>query len=256
MPLSPEYKKYNSINIIQSAADKKAYYTKYNPAIDQQVNVNPMMHQGFYNMEIESAYTIANGSNNYPRENNILEIGFGFGYSAQKFIDMGVRSYTCIEINDELYTNALYWAELQGQLGMETQINIYNGDWRDIMPQLGGYGVHGVYYSMYDEVGDEKNLSNFMEMCSGVCTQGALCSVQGWPLFSNFNPVNYSVGNASDPPPSTVFDSVFTYQLYTALYNKGYFNVYYQYLNGVEWGPSPGRGDIILPPPIGFEPAP
>lgn len=253
MPLDPIYKKYNPISIVQSVANKKAYYTKFNPVIDQQVNVNPMMHQGFYNMELASAITIANGSNGAPWENNILEIGFGFGYSAQKFIDMGVRSYTCIEINDELYANALSWAQLQAELGMPTEIVIYNGSWQNIIPQF-GMSFHGVYYSMYDEVGNEKLLRDFMQMCSGICFQGALCSVQGGPLFSNFNPVNYSVGDAPDPPPSTVFDSIFTYQLYTALYNKGYFNVYYQYLNEGRWGPSPRGGDvIILPPPIEWE---
>ena len=234
MSLPPEYKKYNSINIVQSAADKKAYYTKFNPAIDQQVNVNPMMHQGFYNMELASAVTIANGSNGRPGRNNILEIGFGFGYSAQKFIDMGVRSYTCIEINDGLYANALNWV---ANLGMTTtEITIYNGDWQDIIPQFGGDTVfHGVYYSMYDEVGDEELLNQFMKASGRVCFPGALCSVQGWPLFSNFDTTNYSVGEAPDAPSSFSFDSVFTYQLYTALYNKGYFNVYYQYWNGEEW---------------------
>lgn len=240
MPLNKTYKKYNPINIIQAADDKKAYYTKQSGEI--RVNNMPMMHQGFYNMELASAITIANGVNGNPGENNILEIGFGFGYSAQKFIDMGVRSYTCIEINDELYANALSWAANLGDI--ITPVTIYNGDWQDIMLSLEP-GFHGVYYSMYDEVGDEKLLNTFMKQCSKICFEGALCSVQGWPLFSNFDIRNYTRGDAPEPPPSTAFDSVFTYQLYNALELKGYFNVYYQYWNGMEWGPSGGiRGGI------------
>lgn len=235
MPLSPEYKKFNPINIAQSAADKKAYYTKQSGAV--RVNNIPMMHQGFYNMEVASAATIANGSSGSPGRNNILEIGFGFGYSAQKFIDMGVRSYTCIEINDGLYANALSWAANLGDI--ITPVTIYNGDWQEIIPGLGN-GFHGVYYSMYDEVGDEALLNQFMKTSGTACFEGALCSVQGLPLFSNFDAGKYSVNNRVDSPPASAFDSVFTYQLYNALYNKGYFNVYYQYWSGAEWGPSVG----------------
>lgn len=239
MPYSLEYKKYNPINIYMNASDSKAYYTKQSGVI--RVNNVPMMHQGFYNMELASATTIANGSNGSPGENNILEIGFGFGYSAQKFIDMGVRSYTCIEINDELYANALSWAANLGDI--VTSVTIYNANWQEMMLSLGN-GFHGVYYSMYDEVGNEKNLNTFMKQCGEICFEGALCSVQGWPLFSNFDARNYTRGDAPEPPPSTAFDSIFTYQLYNALELKGYFSVYYQYWNGMEWGPSGGRGGI------------
>jgi len=230
MALPQEYKKYNIINKYTSAYQSKAYYTKVNQS-GQRVNTSPMMHEGFYNMEVASAVTVANGINGSPNRNNILEIGFGLGYSAQKFIDMGVRSYTCIEINDELYANAVSWAN---GFETETQINIYNGDWRDIMPQFSN-GFHGVYYSMYDEVGDEKNLSNFMRAAGQACFIGAICSVQGLPLFSNFDLSNYSTGEIPESPSPSSFDSVFNYTLYYGLNDIGYFNVYIQYWNGLEW---------------------
>jgi len=230
MSYSLEYKKYNVINKYNSSYQSKAYYTKLNQS-GQRVNTSPMMHEGFYNMEVASAATVANGINGRPGKNNILEIGFGLGYSAQKFIDMGVRSYTCIEINDELYTNAISWAN---GFETETSITIYNGDWQDIMLQLGN-GFHGVYYSMYDEVGDEKNLNDFMKVAGRLCFTGAICSVQGLPLFSDFDLSNYSTGERVEQPPNEAFDSVFNYTLYYSLENIGYFNVYIQYWDGLEW---------------------
>ncbi len=243
MPISPERKKYNVINKYNNAFDSKAYYTKVNQ-YNQRVNASIMMHQGYYNVEVASAATVANGGNGNPRENNILVIGFGLGYSAQKFIEMGVRSYTCIEINDQLYANALSWAE--NDYGIP--ITIYNGDWQDIMPLL-GRGFHGIYYSMYDEIGDEKNLEQFMKASSNACFEGAICSIQGLPLFSNFDPRPYSTGEIPEAPSSFSFDSFFTYSFYSALVNIGYWNVYTQYWNGGEWLPNykEGGGGIIFP---------
>jgi len=41
---------------------------------------------------------------------SVLEIGFGFGYTAQEFQDCGIERHTIIEPHPEIYAKAVQWA--------------------------------------------------------------------------------------------------------------------------------------------------
>ena len=60
---------------------------------------------------------------------DILDVGFGMGFSANKIYELS-DSYTCIEINPQIYQKAEVWAK-----GKDNVTIIY-GDWFDIIPKL------------------------------------------------------------------------------------------------------------------------
>lgn len=60
---------------------------------------------------------------------DVLDIGFGMGFSANKMSELA-DSYTCIEINPQIYEKASKWSKGR------PNTNIIFGDWVDILPQL------------------------------------------------------------------------------------------------------------------------
>lgn len=58
---------------------------------------------------------------------DVLDIGFGMGFSANKMSQLA-DSYTCIEINPQIYEKATKWAK------DKDNVNIIFGDWVDILP--------------------------------------------------------------------------------------------------------------------------
>ena len=60
---------------------------------------------------------------------DVLDIGFGMGFSANKISELA-DTYTCIEINPQIYEKAKEWAK------DKSNAEIIFGDWVDIIPTL------------------------------------------------------------------------------------------------------------------------
>jgi spermidine synthase len=60
---------------------------------------------------------------------DVLDIGFGMGFSANKISEL-VDTYTCIEINPQIYKVAKEWAK------DKPNVEILFGDWIDIIPTI------------------------------------------------------------------------------------------------------------------------
>ena len=50
---------------------------------------------------------------------DVLDIGFGMGYSADKMYELA-DSYTCIEINPQIYKRASEWAKKRSNVSIPT----------------------------------------------------------------------------------------------------------------------------------------
>jgi spermidine synthase len=74
---------------------------------------------------------------------DILDIGFGMGFSANKIYELA-DSYTCIEINPQIYQNAIKWAE------DKPNVEIIFGDWIDIIPTL-SKKFDGVFFDTHND---------------------------------------------------------------------------------------------------------
>jgi len=61
---------------------------------------------------------------------DILDVGFGWGISADHFYSNGVKSLTIIEKRKDVYEKALKWAE------GKQNVHLHFGDWIDIIPSL------------------------------------------------------------------------------------------------------------------------
>jgi hypothetical protein len=57
---------------------------------------------------------------------HILEVGFGMGISANYIQQQDIKSHTIIELNDEIYQNAVEWAK------DKPNTKIVSGDWKTV----------------------------------------------------------------------------------------------------------------------------
>jgi 16S rRNA A1518/A1519 N6-dimethyltransferase RsmA/KsgA/DIM1 with predicted DNA glycosylase/AP lyase activity len=60
---------------------------------------------------------------------DVLDVGFGMGFSANKISKLA-DSYTCIEINPQIYETAKEWSK------DKPNVEIIFGDWIDVIPTL------------------------------------------------------------------------------------------------------------------------
>lgn len=74
---------------------------------------------------------------------DILDIGFGMGFSANKIIELA-DSYTCIEVNPQIYKKALEWAK------GKSNVRIIFGDWIDVLPTL-GKKFDGIFFDTHND---------------------------------------------------------------------------------------------------------
>jgi len=70
-------------------------------------------------MKFQAEVTCRNGG-------HILECGFGMGISADYIQQQNVKSHTIIELNDEIYKNAVEWAK------DKPNTKIIHGDWKTV----------------------------------------------------------------------------------------------------------------------------
>ena len=76
----------------------------------------------------------------------VLDVGFGLGYSADAIYNT-VGNYTCIEINPQIYHEALKWAE------NKSNVKIYLGDWIKVIPEMAYRDItfDGIFMDTYGE---------------------------------------------------------------------------------------------------------
>ena len=66
----------------------------------------PIMHRAFRNLEIKYANALVADAMDYrgvsAGDLRVLDIGYGLGYSVQRFFELGVGTLHCVEINGEI----------------------------------------------------------------------------------------------------------------------------------------------------------
>lgn len=196
--------KYNKVNYTTNCI----FYTNE----DRSNNV-PLAHVSFKNLEEKHVEIVA------QNKGHILEIGFGLGCSSNKFIELGVESLTCIEINDVIYQHALKWAK------DKPNVTIINGAWEEVVPTL-TTKYDGIYYSS-----SLVQHALFYELCKPLCKKGTIISAQGY-IFD----MSPDKANAEDNiAPPHIYDDIFTESLYNDLIYKGYYKVYWNIFNGIDY---------------------
>lgn len=127
----------------------------------------------------------------------ILDVGFGLGFSANKFYELGVKSLTIIEINEQIYKKACKWAE------DKPNVRVLMGDWELVIPELrvAGYKFDGIFMDTY---GDDLNKYAYFEQCAtNVAEEGCILSIYEYPSIrkeSSLNFVRALLTNSNDYP--------------------------------------------------------
>ena len=126
---------------------------------------------------------------------DVLDIGFGMGFSAERMYKLA-DSYSCIEINPQIYQKALIWAE------DKPNVNIYFGDWVNIIPELslGGIRFDGIFMDTHLDFNYEK----FEEYAKTISNEGCILSIYNYftqrdSLSMNEYTFNLDAGNYSVP---------------------------------------------------------
>jgi protein arginine N-methyltransferase 2 len=74
---------------------------------------------------------------------DVLDVGFGMGFSANKMSELA-DTYTCIEINPQIYERALEWAK------DKPNVEILFGNWIDIIPTL-DKKFDGIFFDTHND---------------------------------------------------------------------------------------------------------
>ena len=115
------------------------------------------------------------------KKGDILDVGFGTGYSAKCFYDLKVKSYTCIEINPTIYKKALEWAS------DKPNVMIILGDWYDVIPKL-TKKFDGIFMDTY---GDEKEkYIKFESFAKDISNEGCVLGIWEYPLVKDISLLN------------------------------------------------------------------
>lgn len=101
---------------------------------------------------------------------DVLDVGFGMGFSANKMSELS-DTYTCIEINPQIYETAKEWAK------DKPNVTILFGDWIDIIPTL-DKKFDGIFMDTHDD----SNYSKFEDYCKLISNDGCILSI--WNYFS------------------------------------------------------------------------
>jgi spermidine synthase len=133
---------------------------------------------------------------------DILEVGFGMGISADFIYNSNIKSYTCIEINSEIYKKALNWAE------GKSNVKIILGDWIEIIPTL-----NTKYDGIFMDTFEYSNYEKFESYCESISNDGCILSIFG-----------HTTNNKSAEVEEFEFEKI------DYLYMKSnIFNIYYSY---------------------------
>lgn len=115
----------------------------------------------------------------------ILDVGFGLGYSANKFYELGVKSLTIIEINEQIYRKAQEWAE------DKPNVKVLMGDWELVIPELrtAGQKYDGIFMDTY---GDDLRKYKYFEKCAElVADENCILSIYEYPTIRKESTLNF-----------------------------------------------------------------
>lgn len=96
---------------------------------------------------------------------DVLDIGFGMGFSANKISQLA-DTYTCIEINPQIYEKAKEWAK------DKSNVEIIFGDWVDVIPKL-NKKFDGIFMDTHLDA----NYNKFEEYAKMVSKEGTILSI-------------------------------------------------------------------------------
>jgi hypothetical protein len=132
--------------------------------------------EGIYPIDKKDMFFARNDMHEYYKEvakiicqpnSNILEIGFGMGISSNEISNLNPKSHTIIEINDDIYQNAVKWSLNR------PNTSIILGNWYDIIPTLLNT-YDGIFIDTIED-GNIWEFERFAKMVSKVNT--VLCAV-------------------------------------------------------------------------------
>lgn len=112
---------------------------------------------------------------------DILDVGFGLGYSANFFTNSNISSYTCIEINPEIYQTAIEWAK------DKPNVEIILGDWIDVIPTL-DKKFDGIFMDTYGD--DFEKYKQFESYCESIANENCVLSIYEYPSVRNLKELN------------------------------------------------------------------
>lgn len=105
---------------------------------------------------------------------NILECGFGMGISADFIYNSNIETYTCIEINEDVYVKALEWAK------DKPKVTILHGDWVDVIPKL-SMKFDGIFHDTHLD----PNFLDFETTCEKIANENCVLSIFGYTHYPN-----------------------------------------------------------------------
>lgn len=105
---------------------------------------------------------------------HILECGFGMGISADFIYNSNIESYTCIEINDDIYVKALEWSK------DKPNATILHGDWVNLIPKL-SIKFDGIFHDTHLD----PNFLDFETTCEKIANENCVLSIFGYTHYPN-----------------------------------------------------------------------
>lgn len=112
---------------------------------------------------------------------HILEVGFGPGISANYFLELGVKSYTCIENNEEVYKRAIEWSK------DKLNVTIILGEWIDVIPTL-SFKFDSIFMSTYGDKPSKYGI--FEEYAKRIAKEGCTLSLWEYSAYKPFRELN------------------------------------------------------------------
>jgi predicted O-methyltransferase YrrM len=109
---------------------------------------------------------------------DVLDVGFGMGYSANKMYELA-DTYTCIEVNKDIYLKALEWAK------DKPNVEIIYGDWYDIIPTL-DKKFDGIFMDTHYD----SNYAKFEEVSKSVAKEGCILSIFNYFVIRSVDEIN------------------------------------------------------------------
>lgn len=96
---------------------------------------------------------------------DVLDVGFGMGFSANKISQLA-DTYTCIEVNPQIYEKAQEWAK------DKSNVKIIFGNWIDILPTL-----NKKFDGIFMDTHEDPNYKKFEEYAKMVSKEGTILSI-------------------------------------------------------------------------------
>ena len=110
---------------------------------------------------------------------NVLDVGFGMGFSANKMYELA-DTYTCIEVNTQMYERALKWAE------DKPNATILFGDWFEIIPTL-----TDKFDGIFMDTHDDPNYLEFENTCLSIANTGCILSIFNYFMLRERHSMNF-----------------------------------------------------------------